>query len=216
MRDNGPVTQQEYVLRADSPLVSTTDLQSHITYCNPAFVEASGFQREDIIGQPHNMIRHPDMPAEAFRDMWATLKAGEPWTALVKNRRKDGGFYWVRASVTPVRDATGISGFMSVRTKPTAEEIRGAEKLYAQMREEHRAAGGGKNPTLATRLHKGALKRSGWAGVTGWLAQHATLWTEGAGLLLAGAAAGGVSMAAVSQLALNPVLAVTAAALVTT
>ena len=105
MRDNGPVTQQEYEISADTPLVSTTDLQSRITYCNPAFIAASGFEREELLGEPHNMIRHPDMPAEAFRDMWDTLKAGEPWTALVKNRRKNGDFYWVRANVTPVKVA---------------------------------------------------------------------------------------------------------------
>jgi len=216
MRDNGPVTQQEYEISADTPLVSTTDLQSRITYCNPAFVAASGFERDELIGQPHNMIRHPDMPAEAFRDMWATLQAGEPWTALVKNRRKDGGFYWVRANVTPVRDGSGISGFMSVRTKPSREEIRGAEALYAQMREEYRAAGGGKNPKLATHLHKGALQRRGVAGVKTWFARQASLWVEGGALLATGAAAGGVSMATQATLGLNPLVAVTTAALVTT
>jgi len=216
MRDNGPVTQQEYEISADTPLVSTTDLQSRITYCNHAFVAASGFERSELIGQPHNMIRHPDMPAEAFRDMWKTLKDGEPWTALVKNRRKDGGFYWVRANVTPVRDGSGISGFMSVRTKPSREEIRSAEALYAQMRAEYRAAGGGKAPKLATRLHKGGLQRSGGAGVLATLRRHASLWQDGGALLAAGTAAGAVSMAAVAMLGLNPAVAVTAAALVTT
>ncbi|MFG6486730.1 methyl-accepting chemotaxis protein [Roseateles sp. BYS78W] len=216
MRDNGPVTQQEYELSIDAPLVSTTDLQSRITYCNPAFVAASGFERDELLGQPHNLIRHPDMPAEAFRDMWATLKAGEPWTALVKNRRKDGGFYWVRANVTPVRDATGISGYMSVRTKPGRDEIAAAEALYARMREEYRAAGGGKNPSLPTQLHKGALQRRGLAGVATWFARRASLWVEAGALLAAGAAAGGVAMAAQATLGLNPVVAVTVAALVTT
>ncbi|MFT7775995.1 methyl-accepting chemotaxis protein [Roseateles sp.] len=204
MRDNGPVTQQEYEISADTPLVSTTDLQSRITYCNPAFIAASGFDRDELLGQPHNLIRHPDMPAEAFRDMWATLKAGEPWTALVKNRRKNGDFYWVRANVTPVRDARGICGFMSVRTKPGREEIRGAEALYAQMRQEYRAAGGGKAPRLPTRLHKGALQRAGWAGVRGRLASRAALWQEGGAMLAAGTAAGAVAMAAVSALGLRP------------
>ncbi len=215
MRDNGPVTQQEYELSADSPLVSTTDLQSHITYCNPAFVAASGFDRSELIGQPHNLIRHPDMPAEAFRDMWETLKAGEPWTALVKNRRKDGGFYWVRANVTPVRDGAGISGYMSVRTKPSREEIAGAEALYARMREEYRAAGGGKNPRLATRLHKGQLQVQGLAGVGPWLARHTSLWLDGAALVAAGTVAGGLAIAATSQFAMSPVLAAVGAALVT-
>ncbi|MCE4555480.1 methyl-accepting chemotaxis protein [Roseateles cellulosilyticus] len=216
MRDNGPVTQDEFVLSPDAPLVSTTDLQSHITYCNPAFVTASGFQRDELIGHPHNLIRHPDMPAEAFRDMWDTLKAGEPWTALVKNRRKDGGFYWVRANVTPVRDATGVCGYMSVRTKPGAEEVRAAEKLYAQMREEHRAAGGGKNPRLPTRLHRGELLRPGWAGVQARLARHADVLLEGGALLAGAAVAGALALGGVGAMSLSPVLAVAGAAVVTT
>jgi aerotaxis receptor len=216
MRDNGPVTQQEYEINADAPLVSTTDLQSRITYCNPAFIAASGFTREEIMGQPHNMIRHPDMPAEAFRDMWDTLKQGEPWTALVKNRRRDGGFYWVRANVTPVRDASGICGFMSVRTKPGRDEIRTAEALYAQMRQEYQAAGGGKNPSLPTRLHKGALRRAGLAGLLAGLGRQAALWQEGGALVTVGIAAGALSLAGTSALALSPALAVTAAAAVTT
>ena len=216
MRDNGPVNQSEYEISADMPLVSTTDLQSRITYCNPAFIAASGYEREELIGQPHNMIRHPDMPAEAFRDMWATLQAGEPWTALVKNRRKDGGFYWVRANVTPVRDGSGVCGYMSVRTKPGRDEIRGAEALYAVMRQEHQAAGGGKNPRLATRLHRGALQRPGWAGFTGWLGRHASLWTEGGALVAAGVAAGALTLAGTATLALSPALAVPAAALLST
>ncbi|MCR1770882.1 PAS domain-containing protein, partial [Burkholderia glumae] len=83
-------------------LVSATDLSSRIEYCNPAFVEVSGFSREELIGQPHNLIRHPSMPPQAFEDMWATIKAGRSWTALVKNRRKNGDHYWVRANVTPI------------------------------------------------------------------------------------------------------------------
>ncbi len=136
MRDNGPMTQLEYLLPADTTLVSTTDLQSHITYCNPAFIEASGYTREALLGQPHNLVRHPDMPAEAFRDLWATLKAGEPWTALVKNRRKNGDHYWVRANVTPVLEAGQVTGYMSVRTAASRDEVADAEQLYAQMREQ--------------------------------------------------------------------------------
>ena len=90
MRNNQPVSQREYTLPADMTLLSTTDASSYVTYANAAFVEVSGFERDDIIGQPHNFIRHPDMPPEAFADLWATLKAGESWTALVKNRRRDG------------------------------------------------------------------------------------------------------------------------------
>ncbi len=90
MRNNQPVSQREYVYDDHVTLMTTTDLNSYITYANDAFVEASGFSSDEVKGQPHNMVRHPDMPPEAFADMWATLKQGEPWTALVKNRRKNG------------------------------------------------------------------------------------------------------------------------------
>ena len=102
MRSNLPVSQQEYVIPDGVTLVSTTDLQSHITYCNPAFIAVSGFGREELMGQPHNIVRHPDMPPEAFRDMWETLRSGSPWSATVKNRRKNGDHYWVVANATPI------------------------------------------------------------------------------------------------------------------
>ena len=90
MKVNLPVTQREYPLPDNVTLVSTTDPQSYVTYANEAFVQVSGFSYEELLSQPHNIVRHPDMPPEAFADMWATLKGGEPWTALVKNRRKNG------------------------------------------------------------------------------------------------------------------------------
>lgn len=123
MRNNQPVSQREYLFDDNATLMSTTDLNSHITYANDAFIEASGFTADEINGQPHNMVRHPDMPSEAFADMWATLKQGEPWTALVKNRRKNGDHYWVRANVTPIMQDGKPREYLSVRTKPTAQEI---------------------------------------------------------------------------------------------
>jgi aerotaxis receptor len=165
MRHNGPVTQREYLLSEGTTLVSTTDLQSHISYCNPAFIEASGFNRDELIGQPHNLIRHPDMPAEAFRDMWATLKDGQPWTALVKNRRKNGDHYWVRANVTPVLENGRVNGYMSVRTTPSRDEVAAAEALYARMREE--AAAG----SLQTTMHHGELQQRGVAALWSRLTQ---------------------------------------------
>ncbi len=133
MRVNMPVTSQEYVLAEDEQIVSRTDLQSHITYCNDAFCTASGFSREELLGQPQNIVRHPDMPAAAFADLWATIGQGKPWTGLVKNRRKDGGFYWVRANVTPLFQNGQVLGYMSVRTKPSSDEVRNAQALYAQL-----------------------------------------------------------------------------------
>ena len=161
MRNTGPVTHREHVIEDGATLVSTTDLKSRITYCNPGFVAASGFPRDELIGQPHNLIRHPDMPAEAFRDMWATLESGQPWTALVKNRRKNGDHYWVRANVTPIKEDGRITGYMSVRTKPARAEVDAAEALYAGMRAEAQAG------RIVTTLHRGELQRRTLAG---WLA----------------------------------------------
>jgi aerotaxis receptor len=95
----------------------------------------SGFTREELIGQPHNIVRHPDMPEEAFADMWRTIQSGKAWNALVKNRRKDGDHYWVRANVAPITRHGQIVGYLSVRTAPTRAEIDAAEQLYAAMRE---------------------------------------------------------------------------------
>ena len=136
MRNNQPVNQHETKVPEDQTLISVTDLKGRITYANKAFISMSGYLEEELLGQPHNMVRHPDMPSEAFRDMWETIESGIPWTGVVKNRRKDGGFYWVRANATPVRDHEQIVGFLSVRTQPTQDEINTCERLYATMREE--------------------------------------------------------------------------------
>ena len=158
MRTNLPVTQQEFVIPDGVTLVSTTDLQSRITYCNPNFVAVSGYSREELIGQPHNLVRHPDMPPEAFRDMWATLQSGSPWSALVKNRRKNGDHYWVMANATPIVQNGQAVGYMSVRTKPTRQQIEGAEALYQRMRSEAESG----HPSIA--LHRARLVRTGWRG----------------------------------------------------
>lgn len=92
MRTNLPITNQEYLLRDGMNIVSRTDLKGRITYINDDFIEASGFTEAELIGEPHNLVRHPDMPEEAFADLWSTLKAGRPWTGLVKNRCKNGDF----------------------------------------------------------------------------------------------------------------------------
>jgi aerotaxis receptor len=130
MRINQPVTQREYPVRDDCTIISHTDEKGRITYFNKDFLEYSGFSSEELMRQPHNIIRHPDMPPEAFRDLWATLKAGRPWQGIVKNRRKDGDHYWVKATATPKPGG----GYMSVRIKPSREEVAEAEALYARMR----------------------------------------------------------------------------------
>ncbi|PAU74686.1 methyl-accepting chemotaxis protein [Halomonas salipaludis] len=116
MRLNTPVTQQEYRLAEGDLLISRTNLQGKITYANPAFVEASGFTLEELMGSDHNLVRHPDMPVEAFANFWTTIKQGEIWSGLVKNRRKNGDHYWVRANVVPVREAGKVVGYASLRT----------------------------------------------------------------------------------------------------
>ncbi len=166
MRLNLPVSQQEFVYPEGMTLVSTTDLESRITYCNPAFIEVSGYTREELIGQPHNLVRHPDMPPEAYRDLWETLRSGRPWSALVKNRRKNGDHYWVVANVTPIQAGGQTVGYMSVRTRPTREQVQAAEGLYARMRAEAEAG------RLRHRLHRGRLER---AGVLAALARAARL-----------------------------------------
>jgi aerotaxis receptor len=161
MRQNGPVTQREFAFPPDVTLVSVTDPKGRITYCNEAFIAVSGYTREELLGQPHNLVRHPDMPQEAFRDMWATIEAGRPWTGMVKNRRKDGDHYWVVANATPMRDGNRIAGYLSVRTAPTRQQVQEAEALYAQMRREAQAG------RLQTGLSAGFLQRRDWAGRVG-------------------------------------------------
>ncbi len=131
MRNNQPVSQHEYSLTEGVTIISWTDASGNITFANDDFVEASGYTQEELIGQQQNVVRHPDMPAEAFRDLWSTIKAGDSWVGVVKNRRKNGDHYWVKAAVTP---APG-GGFMSVRTKPARDEVQAAEALYLRLRE---------------------------------------------------------------------------------
>jgi len=134
MRMNLPVTDTEYVLRDGTSLVSKTDTKGRITYFNPAFMEASGFAEDELMGAPHNLVRHPDMPEEAFSDLWHTLKQGRPWNGVIKNRRKNGDFYWVYANATPVYEGAQVVGYMSVRNKATSQQINAAAQLYARLR----------------------------------------------------------------------------------
>ena len=138
MVNNQPVTQNEHKVPPDQTLISVTDLKGRITYANSAFISMSGYLADELMGQAHSIVRHPDMPEEAFRDLWDTVEAGLPWTGLVKNRRKNGDFYWVRANATPMRDGDKIVGYLSVRRAPSQEEIDAATGLYALMREEAR------------------------------------------------------------------------------
>ncbi len=135
MSSSSSVTQREHPLDDSTTLMSTTDLRSIITHANDTFVQVSGYSQQELVGQPHNLVRHPDMPKAAFADMWYTLKQGEPWTGIVKNRCKNGDHYWVRANVAPmVRDGK-VTGYMSIRTKAQKEEIAAAVPLYQALAE---------------------------------------------------------------------------------
>ncbi|WP_425482760.1 methyl-accepting chemotaxis protein [Caldichromatium japonicum] len=131
---NLPVTNVEHVLKDEQLLVSKTDLKGRITAFNRDFVEISGFSEKELLGAPHNIIRHPDMPSVVFKDLWNTIQAGKPWTGIVKNRCKNGDFYWVEANVSPLREKGQAIGYISVRRKPTPEQIAEAEALYARLR----------------------------------------------------------------------------------
>ena len=133
MRNNQPVTDQEYTIEPGQVLVSKTDLAGTLLEVNDAFEVASGFTRKELIGQPHNIIRHPDVPPAVFADMWADLKAGRPWTQFVKNRRKDGGYYWVKAQATPLFDNGRVSGYMSIRSHATDSEKQAAAQAYQRI-----------------------------------------------------------------------------------
>ena len=203
MRTNLPVTNIEYHMEDGRPIVSKTDLKGKITYVNPYFIEVSGFTEDELIGAPHNLVRHPDMPPQAFADLWRCLQQGIPWTGMVKNRRKNGDFYWVLANVTPVMEQGRSTGYMSIRSKPSRAQIAAADKLYQDIT-------AGRAPHLAI--------RHGQAVLTNWqgkllalrdisLQRQIDLGAVGSSLLFAGigltawlwsdgAAAGGISAAA--------------------
>jgi aerotaxis receptor len=134
MRLNEPVTTREILVPEGQTLVSRTDTGGRIVFVNQPFVAISGFAAEELIGAPHNIVRHPHMPKEAFADLWTTIKAGRPWEGLVKNRTRTGDFYWVAANVTPVVEDGRITGFISIRLRPAREKVAEAEAAYARMR----------------------------------------------------------------------------------
>ncbi|WP_413699159.1 PAS domain-containing protein [Psychromonas sp. KJ10-10] len=124
MKNNQPVNNNQKTFKEGSNLVSTTDLNGVIEYVNKDFIEISGFSSEELIGQNHHIVRHPDMPEVAFLDLWSTVKSGKEWRGIVKNRCKDGGYYWVDAFVMPIiKDGVKV-GYQSIRSKPSAKQIK--------------------------------------------------------------------------------------------
>ena len=126
---------KEYVLKSDDFLVSQTDEKGKIIFANDDFCKIAGYTMDELAGQPHSIVRHTDMPHAAFKDLWETIKKGKVWTGYVKNKTKDGGYYWVFATVYPMRDSiTNQTRYMSCRRKASQEEIIAAEALYKTLR----------------------------------------------------------------------------------
>ena len=134
MKVNLPVTANELLLAADDSIVTRTDAKGIITDANEDFCRISGFSRDELIGKNHNLVRHPDMPPEAFADLWRTLKSGLPWVGLVKNRCKNGDYYWVKAHVAPIMVNGRAEGYTSARTLPSREEVAAATAIYAEIK----------------------------------------------------------------------------------
>ncbi|PQA49513.1 methyl-accepting chemotaxis protein [Amnimonas aquatica] len=154
MRTNLPVTGNERFLEEGEFILSKADLKGNITYINRTFIEMSGFTEAELAGQPHNILRHPDMPPEAFRDFWSTLKAGKSWSGLVKNRCKNGDHYWVQANASPIWQNGTMIGYMSVRTRPERKLVEQTEELYRKMR----------NGESRVTLSEGRVMQAGWRG----------------------------------------------------
>ncbi|QIZ77953.1 PAS domain-containing methyl-accepting chemotaxis protein [Ferrimonas lipolytica] len=179
---NQTVTQKERVYPEDSIIISTTDVDGVIKFSNQDFSDVSGYSQQELRGQAHNMLRHPDMPKEAFESLWATIKGGEPWFGVVKNRCANGDHYWVNAYVNPVLENGQIHEYQSVRRRPQRQHVERAEALYQQLNQ-------GKKPAALRPARVGFIGRvmlaAGFgAAVTGYLASLLPVWGSVAGALL--------------------------------
>ncbi len=125
---------QETILNDDAFLVSETDAKGIIQFANDDFCKVAEYSVEELIGKPHNVVRHPDMPKAAFKDLWETVKRGEVWTGYVKNATRSGGYYWVYATVFPFESCNGSRGYLSCRRKASQEEIDKAQALYKTLK----------------------------------------------------------------------------------
>ncbi|MBF0280994.1 MAG: PAS domain-containing protein [Zetaproteobacteria bacterium] len=151
MRLNQPITQRvNDSMRDDEWICSKTDAKGIITYANEVFCRVAGYAEAELIGQPHNIVRHPDMPLIAFAWCWDTIEQGKEWDGLVKNRCKNGDTYWVDVRMTPEFDENGkITGYFAVRRKPTPKQCQDAEALYKQLRDAEGSLETRKNLTRA-------------------------------------------------------------------
>ncbi len=126
----GELLRKEVFLEQDTIIVSQTNSKGEIIFANADFCKIAGFRLDELVGKPHNLVRHKDIPSWAFEDLWKTIKAGKIWKGIVKNRTKNGGFYWVNATVFPSKNSNGEIRYVSVRVKPTNKELEEAKKLY--------------------------------------------------------------------------------------
>ena len=126
----GELLRKEVFLEQDTIIVSQTNSKGEIIFANADFCKIAGYRLDELVGKPHNLVRHKDIPSWAFEDLWKTIKAGKIWKGIVKNRTKNGGFYWVNATVFPSKNSNGEIRYVSVRVKPTNKELEEAKKLY--------------------------------------------------------------------------------------
>ena len=199
MRMNLPVTGRDVSISDTANILSTTDLNGDITYVNPDFIKISGFEESELLGQHHNIVRHPDMPTEAFADLWSSVRGGSSWMGMVKNRCKNGDHYWVSAFVTPISRNGRVVEYQSVRTKPAPAQIAAAEQLYAQLRDK-------RPPVALRRAPLSARSRVALLAALGAAPCVVGALLGGAGLIaaLATAAAAVIGVGAMAYVALAP------------
>lgn len=150
MKNNLPITKNEIVMKKNRILVTRTDLQGKITYVNDEFLKISGFSREEVLGKSHNIIRHPDTPSEIFEDMWDSIQSRRPWVGMIKNRAKNGDFYWVYSNVVPQFKNDEMVEYLSVRYAPKKDQIAKAEEFFEQLRNKTATC----NPTGIKKIFK--------------------------------------------------------------
>lgn len=162
MRPNIKPTNVEYKMREEDFIVSKTDLTGKITYCNQIFMEFAKYSEEELLGQQHNIIRHPDMPRCIFKLLWDTIKQKKEINAYVKNLAKDGSFYWVHANVTPViNDSGDLQGYYSVRRKPNEKKLEKIYTIYKKLLTEEKAYGDNKGLQASEKLMQKMLNEEG-------------------------------------------------------
>jgi len=154
-------TSKEIAMRENDFIVSKTDARGRLTYCNRIFIEFSGYKESELLGQQHNIVRHPDMPRSVFNLLWKTIKSGEEFFGYVKNLSADGSFYWVLANITPSYQDSDIAGFFSVRRKPNAAKLKIIQSIYQEMLAAERQAGTRDAMTAGTKILTDIIEPTG-------------------------------------------------------